>query len=140
LWELVAGHGFKADVRPDDIEGFVVTVPDDLPETIQVAVRDGYEVLMADQLGPMESVDASEPRPQRWVIAKLADGSVRTIHYPATYAQRLAEHFTAVEILDLVSAIVQSAINPVQDPTCGTDSILRPDPEVDRFDAINGKP
>lgn len=110
--------GLVPTVRVDQIDGFVVTLPDDLPDDIEEAIEDEYEALMADQVSLMESAGDSSGRFLMRVTATLADGSLRGVQLPAAYARRLFEHFSAEEIHELVSAIAQSAINPAEGPMC----------------------
>ncbi len=110
--------GLVPEIRPDQIEGFVVALPDDLTDDIEEAIEDEYEALMAEQVSLMESAGDSSARILMRVTATLADGSPCIVQLPAAYARRLFEHFTTEEIHQLVSAIVQSAMDPVEGPMC----------------------
>lgn len=116
--KFAAGLGLTPEVRPDQIEGFVVTLPDDLLDHIEQALEDEYEALMAAQVSLIENAGDSSGRFLMQVTATLADNSPRSVRLPAAYARRLFEHFTAEEIHELVSAIVESALNPVEGPMC----------------------
>lgn len=116
--KFAADLGLVPEIRPDQIEGFVVALPDDLPDSIEEAIEDKYEALMADQVSLMESAGDSSARMLMRVTATLADGSPRIVQLPAVYARRLFEHFSVEEIHELVSAIAQSAMNPVEGPMC----------------------
>lgn len=116
--KFVVDLGLAPEVRPDQIEGFAVALPDDLPDDIEEAIEDEYEALMADQVSLMESAGDGGERFLMRVTATLADGSPRSVQLPASHARRLFEHFSAEEIHVLVSAIVQSALSPVEGPMC----------------------
>lgn len=116
--EFVAERGLAGEVRPDRIEGMVVALPDDLADEIEQAIEDQYEVLMAEQVSLTEAASDSGTRTLMRVAATLADGSLRIVQLPAGYARRLFEQFTTEEMQELVSAIVQSAMNPVEGPLC----------------------
>ena len=87
---------------------------------------------MAEQVSLMESAGDSSARMLMRVTSTLADGSPRIVQLPAAYARRLFEHFTTEEIHQLVSAIVQSALNPVEGPMCrrSSESPLPPERPV----------
>ena len=116
--KFITDRGLTGSVRPDQIEGFVVALPDDLADEVEEAIEDEYEALMAEQVSLMESAGDSSARMLMRVTAILADGSPRIVQLPAVYARRLFEHFSVEEIHELVSAIVQSAMNPVEGPMC----------------------
>lgn len=137
--ELVADRGFKCEVRPDPIEGFVVTVPDDLPDDLEQDIEHLYEALMADQLTLIESMGDNSARTLMRVTATLADSSQRIVQLPVAYARRLFEHFTVEEIHGLVSAIVQSAMNPVEEPICRKVSGSRAHPETGACATADGE-
>ena len=128
--KFAADLGLASEVRADQIEGFVVVLPDDLPDDIEEAIEDEYEALMADQVSLMESAGDSSGRFLMRVTATLADGTLRGVQLPSAYARRLFEHFSAEEIHQLVSAIVQSALNPAEGPMClkasGSDTSAEP--------------
>jgi hypothetical protein len=114
---FLAGHGVPGEVRPDLIEGFVVTAPDGLPDEIDQAIEDEYQVLMAEQVRLVEGAGEGGRTLMR-IAATLADGSPRIVQLPAAQGRLLFEHFSIEEIHDLVSAIAQSALNPVAGPIC----------------------
>jgi hypothetical protein len=116
--EFLADRGLQAAFHPDPIEGFVVTVADDLPVDLDLEIEDEYAALMAEQVSLTEAAGESGARTLMRVAATLADGSQRIVQLPAPHARRLFEHFSVEEIHELVSAIVQSAINPVEGPIC----------------------
>jgi hypothetical protein len=128
--KFAADLGLAPEIRPDQIEGFVVALPDDLPDDIEEAIEGEYEALMADQVSLMESAGDSSARMLMRVTATLADGSPRVVQLPAVYARRLFEHFSVEEIHELVSAIVQSALDPVEGPMCRKTSSSHVAPET----------
>lgn len=110
-------HGVAGTMRPDPIEGVVVGVPDLLPDDIDSAIEEQYDRLMIEQQERIEAEDG-EDRTLMGVHVTLADGSIRVIRLPAAYGRRLCQHFTSEEIQDLVAAIAESALNPVDGPLC----------------------
>jgi hypothetical protein len=114
---FLADRGLQAACHPDPIEGFVVTAPDGLPDEVEQGIEDEYEALMAEQVRLVEATGAAGRTLMR-IGATLADGSTRIVQLPAVHGRRLFAHFSVEEIHDLVSAIAQSALNPVEGPIC----------------------
>lgn len=115
---FIAARGLTGEVRPDPIEGFVVSLADDLADDVEEAIEDEYATLMAEQVRLIESAGEDSGRTVVQITATLADGSPRVVRIPAAYGRRLFEHFSVEEIQEFVSAIVQSAMNPVEGPMC----------------------
>ena len=115
--KVLADHGLPGEVRPDQIEGFVVTAPGGMPDEVEQAIEDEYQALMAEQVTLVEAAGEGGRTLMR-IGATLADGSTRIVQLPAVHGRLLFEHFSVEEIHDLVSAIVQSALNPVEGPIC----------------------
>lgn len=115
--DFVRGLGIEASTRPDRIEGFVVAVPDMLADEVESAIEDRYDVLMAEQQDRIEAED-DEDRTLMGVHVTLPDGDRRVIRLPAEYSRRLCAHFTTEEIQDLVAAIAQSVLDPIDGPLC----------------------
>lgn len=46
---FVSVHGMSSNVRPDQMEGVVVELPDGLSEDIEAAIELEYEALMGEQ-------------------------------------------------------------------------------------------
>ncbi len=115
--KFLGERGLQATCRPDQIEGFVVTAPDGLPDEVEQAVEDEYEALMAEQVSLVEAASQGGRTLIR-IGATLADGSTRVVQLPAVHGRRLFAHFSIDEIHELVSAIAQSALDPVEGPIC----------------------
>jgi hypothetical protein len=115
--KFLAGHGLRGEFRPDQIEGFVVTSPDGLSDEVEQAIEDEYEALMAEQVALVEAAGEGGRTLMR-IGATLADGSTRIVQLPAIHGRLLFAHFSIEEIHELVSAIVQSTLNPVEGPIC----------------------
>lgn len=124
--DFIAARGLAGEVRPDPIEGFVVALSADLADDVEEAIEDEYTALMAEQVSLIEAAGEDSGRTLMRVAATLADGSPRVVQLPAAYARRLFEHFSVEEIHELVSAIVQSAMNPVEGPMCRKPSAAPP--------------
>jgi hypothetical protein len=114
---FLAGHGLRGEFHPDQIEGFVVTSPDGVSDEVEQAIEDEYQALMAEQVGLLEAAGEGGRTLMR-IGATLADGSTRIVQLPAIHGRLLFAHFSIEEIHDLVSAIAQSALNPVEGPIC----------------------
>lgn len=115
--KFLADHGLPAACRLDQIEGFVVTAPDGLPDEVEQAVEDEYQALMAEQVTLLETAGTGGRSLMR-IGATLADGSTCIVQLPAVHGRRLFAHFSVEEIQELVSAIAQSALNPAEGPIC----------------------
>lgn len=116
--KFIAERGITGDIRPDSMEGFVVTVPDDLADDTDAAIEDEYEALMDEQQRLVESADEDGARDMMGVTVTLPDSQPCVVRLPAVYARRLFDHFTVAEIHELVGAIAQSVANPVAGPLC----------------------
>ncbi|MDX9995980.1 MAG: hypothetical protein RBS28_11715 [Rhodocyclaceae bacterium] len=110
--------GLSCEVRPDPIAGYVISVPDDLPEESEDALEEEYDALMLQQQEMVESDAGSADRTLMAVEVELADGRQLSVGLPAAYARRLHEHFTVDEIRALVAAIAEGVANPQSGPLC----------------------
>jgi hypothetical protein len=115
---FASGRGVASTVRPDEIAGFVVTLPDDLADDLQDAVEAEYDAIMDEQMLLAESDSELVSHHATGVTVTLADGTTRAIRIPPPIARRLFEHFTAGEIHEIASAIAQSVESPVDGPIC----------------------
>jgi len=110
-------QGIAGTLKPDPIEGVVVGVPDLLPDDIESAIEARYDELMIEQQQRIEDADGDD-RTVMGVELRLADGSTRLIRVPAAYGRRLCQHFTSDEIHDLMTAVAESLLDPVDGPLC----------------------
>lgn len=115
---FASGHGISSTVRKDEIEGYVVELPDGLADAMQETVDDEYESLMDEQMLLAESNDEMVSNRVASVTVALADGRSRVVRLPAPVARRLFEQFAPEEVHEIVSAIVQSLENPIDGPLC----------------------
>jgi hypothetical protein len=116
---FAAERGVACGVRPDRIEGFVVELPDHLAADIEDEIEAEYEALMDEQRDIVDAADDAG-RDLMGVTVTLADGRSLVVRLPSAYGRRLFDHFSAEEIHRLVSAIAQSALDPVEGPLCQT--------------------
>lgn len=116
--QFVRAQNLSCEVRVDAVAGYVVQVPDGLPEDIEDAIEENYDILMEQQQDMVESAEGSVDRTLMAVEVELADGQSRHICLPALYARRLYEHFTIDEIRDLVTTIAQDAVDPQTGAIC----------------------
>jgi len=116
--EIVAGQGIASEVRADQIEGFVVALPDDLADEVVDFLEDEYDALMEEQRCLIESQDGDKARTLMGVKITLPDGQQRMVPLPAIYARRLYEHFTIEEIQQCVASIAESVLKPDAGSLC----------------------
>lgn len=115
---FAADHGVIGTVRPDEIAGFVVELPDGIADDLQDAIEAEYDAIMDEQMLLAESDSELVSHHATGVTVTLADGTTRAVRIPPPIARRLFEHFTAGEIHEIASAIAQSVENPVDGPIC----------------------
>jgi hypothetical protein len=115
---FASGHGIASTARPDEIAGFVVTLPDGLDDELQDAFEAEYESIMAEQMLLAESDAELVSHHAVGTTVTLANGTVLTLRIPPPIARRLLEHFTSDEIQEIATAIAQSVVNPVDGPIC----------------------
>ena len=116
--EIVAAQGIASEVRADQIEGFVVALPDDLADEVVDLLEDEYDALMEEQRCLIESQDGDKARTLMGVKITLPDGQQRMVPLPAIYARRLYEHFTIEEIQQCVASIAESVLKPDAGSLC----------------------
>jgi len=115
---FVAERGVAGSLRADEIDGFVVALPDDLDDDLEDAIEDEYEVLMAAQRDLVEAGEGGEAKKLMGVSVVLPDGETRMVRLPGDYARRLLEQFTIDEIRDMVTAIARDVAVPLTGPIC----------------------
>lgn len=116
--DFIRARGLSCEIRPDPIAGYVILVPDDLPEETEDALEEEYDALMLQQQEMVESDAGSADRTLMAVDVELADGRQLSIGLPAAYARRLHEHFEVDEIRELVAAIAEGVADPQSGPLC----------------------
>lgn len=115
---FAAAHGTTGTMRPDEIAGFVVTLPDGMTDEVQDAIEAEYESIMDAQMLLAESDEELVSHHAVGLTVTLADGSTRDVRVPPEIARRLLEHFTPDEVHTIMTAIAQSIENPVEGPIC----------------------
>ncbi|MDT3706689.1 MAG: hypothetical protein ROZ09_07650 [Thiobacillus sp.] len=116
--DFAAKHGIASTVRKDEIEGFVVELPDGLADDQQEAVDAEYDSIMDQQMLLAESDEELVSHHVAGLTVTLADGSTRDIRIPPPIARRLLEHFTTDEIHEIATVIAESVANPIDGPLC----------------------
>ncbi len=116
--DFAAVHGIASTMRPDEIAGFVVTLPDGLADDLQDAVDAEYESIMDAQMLLAESDEALVSHQAVGVTVTLADGTTRDVRIPPAIARRLITHFTPEEVHEIATAIAQGVENPIDGPLC----------------------
>ena len=115
---FVIAHGIQGEMRTDNMDGFVVAVPDDLANDIEEALEQEYESLMDEQRELVDAAESETTHSLMGVGATLPDGREISVRIPAAYARRLYAQFSLEEIRELVSAIAADVINPSDGPLC----------------------
>lgn len=113
----VAERGIQTDTRPDPLEGFLVILPEMLPDDIDEAIEDEYQRLMDEQQQLVETADDADHTLMGVDIA-LPDGSPCVVALPPEFARRLCDHFSGDELRALVTAIAESVLDPQTGPIC----------------------
>jgi len=121
--DAAAVQGVECRLKDDVVAGWIASLPDDLPEAIQDALDDFYEVLVQEQAAMAESVDGWVTKRLAGVQVQLADGRLHTVRLDPETANRLLAAFTPEEAQALVQSIVRSLEDPFEGPLCRT-----PDP------------
>lgn len=115
---FATGHGVAGSVRADEIDGFVVALPDDLDDELEDAIEDEYEALMAEQRDLVEAGEGDGAKKLMGVSVVLPDGQTRMVRLPGDHARRLLEHFTIDEIREIATAIARDVAVPLTGPIC----------------------
>lgn len=115
---FVTSRKISSSFRPDPIDGFVVDLPEALPQEIEAAIELEYDSLMELQRDLADADDAVDARDVMGVNVTLPDGQPCQVLLPAALARRLVEHFSFEEIHALVTVIAQNVANPVSRPLC----------------------
>lgn len=116
--QFVAGQGIAGEIRHDEMDGYVVRVPEDIDETLADAIEDEYDALMREQMVLAENDESWGTRQVMGVEITRADGTRSLVRIEGAIGRRLSEQFTPEEIHELVSAIAKSVENPVEGPLC----------------------
>jgi hypothetical protein len=111
-------RGISGQSRPDPIEGFVVELPDGLPDDVESAIELEYDLLMDLQRGLVDAAEGEDGQDVLGIAVTLPDGRDIQVRLPGAYGRRLAQHFSFEEIHELVTVIAHSAANPVAGPLC----------------------
>lgn len=115
---FVAEQGLTTRVRPDRLEGEVVSLPEGLDDALLQRVEAEYDALMDEQRALADAEDGSEARDLMGISVTLPDGQACLVRIPAVYGRRLIAHFSAQEIHDLVAVIAQNVAHPQGGPLC----------------------
>lgn len=118
---FVSSHGIASSVRPDEIDGFVIALPDGLPDATDEAIEAEYDRLMDEQRAQIEAAEDDEDDDARDLMGisiVLPDGQPCVVRLPADYARRLVAQFSIEEIRELVSHIATSVATPNTAPLC----------------------
>lgn len=115
---FATGNGIASTVRQDEIDGFVVELPDDLDDALEETIEAEYDSLMEEQMLLAESDANLISHHVAGVNVTLSDGTTRAVRIPPPIARRLFEHFSPGEVHEIATAIAESVENPVDGPLC----------------------
>lgn len=115
---FATGNGIASTVRQDEIDGFVVELPDDLDDALEETIEAEYDSLMEEQMLLAESDADLISHHVAGVNVTLSDGTTRAVRIPPPIARRLFEHFSPGEVHEIATAIAESVENPVDGPLC----------------------
>lgn len=115
---FASSHGIASTMRPDEIAGFVVALPDGLTDALQDAVEAEYDSIMDEQMRLAESDAELVSHHAAGITVTLADGTTRAVRLPPAIARRLLEHFSPGEVHEIATAIAQSVEKPDDGPIC----------------------
>lgn len=116
--DFVTRQGIPSSFHADPMDGFVVAIPEDLTEESETLIESEYERLQELQRDLADADEDENARDLMGVNVTLPNGQNCMVRLPASYARRLAEHFSFEEIHALVSVIAQNVANPVTGPLC----------------------
>jgi hypothetical protein len=115
---FAAAHGLTSTTAPDSIEGWVVTLHDELDDAQLALVNAEYDQLLDEQRALADTEDGADAKDLMGVTVQLPGQEAFVVRIPAEHGRRLIEHFTFEEIHALVSSIAQQSISPVRGPLC----------------------
>lgn len=114
----VLAQGLSCTVRADRMEGWVVSLPEELPDLALQAAEARYDALMDTQRELADAQDGVEARDLMGITVTLPDGQECLVRIPAVYGRRLVAQFSAQELHELVSVIARGVVNPQDGPLC----------------------
>ncbi len=117
--DFVSEKGIASQMRPDEVEGFVVRLPEEMTDEVSDAIEDQYDALMREQMVLAEADASWATRQVMGVEITLASGRRCLVRIEGAMGRRLSEHFAPHEIHELVATIARSVENPVDGPVCG---------------------
>ena len=115
--EYAGGQGV-ACTQEEDSMGFVVAVPEDLPEATADSLDACYEALQEEQAELTEASDEGTHRYLAGFRMELPDGSHGMVPLQPDIAKRLLGEFSLDEIHDLFATVAKYALNPQDVPVC----------------------
>ena len=116
--QIAADLGVPSSIRPDEISGYVVALPDELADGVYDQLEDEYDLLMDEQRQLVEAEEEDDGKHVMGVTIDLPDGQSCLVRLPAEYGRRLCEHFSAAEIHAIVTAIAKEIADPISGPLC----------------------
>jgi len=118
LLGFAAALGAPGQMRADPLGGWVVQVPEDLPEPVQDAIEAEYNRLMLQQRDELDAADGADANDVLGVQVTLPGGASCLVRVPAYLGRKLVNTFSFEDIHQLVTLIAAQAVQPVDGPLC----------------------
>lgn len=118
LLSFSAALGASGQLRADPMGGWVVQVPEDLPDAVQDAIEAEYNRLMLRQRDVLDAADGADANDVLGVQVTLPGGENCLVRVPPLLGRKLVNTFNFEEIHQLVTLIAAQAVQPVDGPLC----------------------
>lgn len=118
LLSFASALGAPGLVRTDPLGGWVVQVPEDLPDAVQDAIEAEYNRLMLHQRDVLDAADGPDTNDVLGVHVTLPGGDDCLVRVPPLLGRKLVNTFSFEEIHQLVTLIAAQAVQPVDGPLC----------------------
>ncbi len=115
---FVSERGIASEMKQDQVEGFVVRLPEEIADEVSDAIEDEYDALMREQMVLAETDASWATRQAMGVEITRADGMRCLVRIEGAMSRRLSEHFSPQEIHELVATIARDLENPIDGPIC----------------------
>lgn len=115
--------GVECSQRGDNM-GYIVSLPEDLDETIEAGLEACYDELQAEQASLFDAAEEGQHRHLAGFRLELPDGQYGMVPLDPDLARRLMAEFTLDEIQDLFATVAKHALNPQDVPVC---QVVEPD-------------
>lgn len=118
LLSFAAALNAPGHLRADPMGGWVVQVPEDLPDAVLDAIENEYNRLMLHQREVLDAADGADTNDVLGVQVTLPGGESCLVRVPPYLGRKLVNTFSFEEIHQLVTLIAEQAVQPVDGPLC----------------------